>query len=220
MDSYLAVIADLIDSRSIPDRARAQRQIRAALKAINQRHGQHIASAFTLTLGDEFQALLYVDAPVFHILDEVERAITPYAPRFGIGLGTMATPINPHQSVGADGPAFWHAREAVQYVHDNDDYGLTRTRLKGCGEALDDVINSALALSDAQKRGWSAVQVQTFHALLESGIYEDNFDQKKLAQELGISQTALSKRLKLSGIKSYLRCRRALQRLPREVVHG
>lgn len=41
----------------------------------------------------------------------------PYQVRFGIGVGKILTDINPELSIGADGPAYWHARKAINYIH-------------------------------------------------------------------------------------------------------
>jgi len=70
--------------------------------------------------------------------------------------------------------------------------------------------------------GYNGLEKGIFHKSSEIRLflYEDSFNQKKLVEALHISQTALSKRLKLSGIKTYLCCRRALLWLPREVMHG
>ena len=70
--------------------------------------------------------------------------------------------------------------------------------------------------------GYNGLEKGIFHKSSEIRLflYEDSFNQKKLVEALHISPTALSKRLKLSGIKTYLCCRRALHWLPRKVMHG
>lgn len=213
MRQYLAVIADLIGSRGIRNRGQLQKRLEETLERVNHSYKARMASPFTITLGDEFQGLLYSDAPVFQILDEIEHALHPQAARFGIGLGTMSTAIDPESSLGADGQAYWHARAAIDRVHDHDDYGMTRTCFLGLTPARDAVANSVLALGDAMKRGLSQVQRETFGYLLKQGIYQPGFDQRAAAQGLHITPEALYKRLKLSGIKTYLRSRAALHGL-------
>ncbi|HPB66995.1 MAG TPA: SatD family protein [Spirochaetales bacterium] len=53
----LCVIADLVDSRGIADRGRFQRGLKASLEALSSRRGARLLSPYTITLGDEFQAL-------------------------------------------------------------------------------------------------------------------------------------------------------------------
>ncbi|NLG57491.1 MAG: DNA-binding protein [Clostridiales bacterium] len=210
---YIGFIGDLIGSREIKSRAQAQTALQEALNQVNARYQDCIASRLVITLGDEFQGLLMPSAPFLQMLDEIEARLLPYACRFGIGLGTMATAINPEMSIGADGEAFWLARAAITSVHDSDDYGKTRTRLRGASAATEPLINDLLALSDGMKRGWARKQQQTFADLLFQGIYQEDFDQTAAAKRMGITPEALYGRLKLSGIKTYLRSRANLQRM-------
>ena len=66
---YLALIADVIDSKTVQERFDLQKQLEKTLQKINELFKDYLASSFTLTLGDEFQALLKVEAPVFQIID-------------------------------------------------------------------------------------------------------------------------------------------------------
>lgn len=218
MELYFAIIADLIASKKISDRARAQQNIEKALQTVNKRYAKHLASKFTLTLGDEFQGLLQSDAPLMEIIDELELRIRPYRCRVGIGMGAMATAIDPERSLGADGQAYWNARAAIDYVHANDDYEMTHTYLLGFEKSETALLNNTLALTDGLKSKWTDLQWETFAKMREEGIYEANFDQKTLAKDLNISEQALYRRLKLSGIKVYVRSRSQLQAYLREKV--
>ncbi|HHH5066394.1 TPA: SatD family protein [Streptococcus pyogenes] len=73
----------------------------------------------------------------------------------------------------------------------------------------DDVLNSLLAAGDAIKANWRASQWEIFDTLLDLGIYEEYFDQQRLGKQLSLSSSALSKRLKSSHVKIYLRTRQS-----------
>ena len=73
---YLALIADVIDSKTVQERFDLQKQLEKTLQKINELFKDCLASAFTLTLGDEFQALLKVDAPIFQIIDTRNNLIS------------------------------------------------------------------------------------------------------------------------------------------------
>ena len=75
---YLALIADVIDSKMVQERFDLQKQLEKTLQTMNELFGEFIASNFTLTLGDEFQGLLKVDAPVFQIIDTLRSELTNY----------------------------------------------------------------------------------------------------------------------------------------------
>ena len=206
---YLALIADVIDSKMVQERFDLQKQLEKTLQTMNELFGEFLASSFTLTLGDEFQALLKVDAPVFQIIDTLRSELTPTQLRFGIGLGEILTDIDPLQSIGADGPAYWNARAAINLVHQKNDYGNTQIYFSCGKEKQDFFVNALIASGEAIRSGWRGSQEEILLDLLKRCVYSENFSQQDLAQSLAINPSALSKRLKSSSIRVYLRGRAA-----------
>ena len=206
---YLALIADVIDSKMVEERFDLQKQLEKTLQTMNELFGEFLASSFTLTLGDEFQGLLKVDAPVFQIIDTLRSELTPTQLRFGIGLGEIVTDIDPLQSIGADGPAYWNARAAINLVHQKNDYGNTQIYFSCGKEKQDFFVNALIASGEAIRSGWRGSQEEILLDLLKRCVYSENFSQQDLAQSLEINPSALSKRLKSSSIRVYLRGRAA-----------
>lgn len=206
---YLALIADVIDSKMVEERFDLQKQLEKTLQTMNELFGEFIASNFTLTLGDEFQGLLKADAPVFQIIDTLRSELTPTQLRFGIGLGEILTDIDPLQSIGADGPAYWNARAAINLVHQKNDYGNTQIYFSCGKEKQDFFVNALIASGEAIRSGWRGSQEEILLDLLKRCVYSENFSQQDLAQSLEINPSALSKRLKSSSIRVYLRGRAA-----------
>ena len=206
---YLALIADVIDSKMVQERFDLQKQLEKTLQTMNELFGEFLASSFTLTLGDEFQALLKVDAPVFQMIDTLRSLLTPTQLRFGIGLGEIVTDIDPLQSIGADGPAYWNARAAINLVHQKNDYGNTQIYFSSGKENQDFFVNALIASGEAIRSGWRGSQEEILLDLLKRCVYSENFSQQDLAQSLEINPSALSKRLKSSSIRVYLRGRAA-----------
>lgn len=206
---YLALIADVIDSKMVQERFNLQKQLEKALRKMNELFGDYLASCFTLTLGDEFQALLKVDAPVFQIIDTLRSELSPTQLRFGIGLGEIATAIDPLQSIGADGPAYWNARAAINLVHQKNDYGNTQIYFSSGNDSKDLLVNALIASGEAIRSGWRGSQEEILLDLIKRFVYSENFSQQDLAQSLDINPSALSKRLKSSSIRVYLRGRAA-----------
>ena len=206
---YLALIADVIDSKMVQERFDLQKQVEKTLQKMNELFGDYLASRFTLTLGDEFQALLEVDAPVFQIIDTLRSELTPTQLRFGIGLGEIVTSIDPLQSIGADGPAYWNARTAINLLHQKNDYGNTQIYFSSGKENQDFFVNALIASGEAIRSGWRGSQEEILLDLLKRCVYSENFSQQDLAQSLEINPSALSKRLKSSSIRVYLRGRAA-----------
>ena len=206
---YLALIADVIDSKMVQERFDLQKQLEKTLQTMNELFGEFLASNFTLTLGDEFQALLKVDAPVFQMIDTLRSELTPTQLRFGIGLGEIVTDIDPLPSIGADGPAYWNARAAINLVHQKNDYGNTQIYFSCGKEKQDFFVNALIASGEAIRSGWRGSQEEILLDLLKRCVYSENFSQQDLAQSLAINPSALSKRLKSSSIRVYLRGRAA-----------
>lgn len=213
---YFALIGDLINSKSLPNRSEVQDILNSCLVRLNQDYETVLASKFSVTLGDEFQGLLKMEAPIFLIIDQIETALLPYNIRFGLGVGEIKTSINPEQSLGADGPAYWYAREAINHIHQKNDYGNTQIAVR-CKEPLTtEVVNSLISAGEAIKVNWRASQRITLDELLELGIYDERFDQQLLSDKLKLSSSALSKRLKSSSLKVYLRTRKTALTVLRE----
>ena len=217
---YLALIADVIDSKLVQERFDLQKQLEKTLQKMNELFGDYLASRFTLTLGDEFQSLLKVDAPIFQIIDTLRSELTPTQLRFGIGLGEIVTAIDPLQSVGADGPAYWNARAAINFVHQKNDYGNTQIYFSSGKENQDFFVNALIASGEAIRSGWRDSQEEILLNLLKRSVYSESFSQQDLAQSLAINPSALSKRLKSSSIRVYLRGRAAALASIQSTVKG
>ena len=217
---YLALIADVIDSKMVQERFDLQKQVEKTLQKMNELFGDYLASRFTLTLGDEFQALLEVDAPVFQIIDTLRLELNPTQLRFGIGLGEIVTAIDPLQSVGADGPAYWNARGAINFVHQKNDYGNTQIYFSSGKENQDFFVNALIASGEAIRSSWRDSQEEILLNLLKRSVYSESFSQQDLAQSLSINPSALSKRLKSSSIRVYLRGRAAALASIQSTVKG
>ena len=217
---YLALIADVIDSKMVQERLDLQKQVEKTLQKMNELFGDYLASRFTLTLGDEFQALLEVDAPVFQIIDTLRLELNPTQLRFGIGLGEIVTAIDPLQSVGADGPAYWNARAAINFVHQKNDYGNTQIYFSSGKENKDFFVNALIASGEAIRSSWRDSQEEILLNLLKRSVYSESFSQQDLAQSLAINPSALSKRLKSSSIRVYLRGRAAALASIQSTVKG
>ena len=109
---YFALIGDIIDSRHEQDRYDVQKKLQSILSSVNAEHAAHIAADFLITLGDEFQGLLFAEKgadPIF-VADRIIDEMFPVRIRIAIGFGGMATQIRREAAIGADGEAFYRAR--------------------------------------------------------------------------------------------------------------
>lgn len=202
----LAIIGDIIDSKGIKERNEIQIKLNKLLDNINTDYKKYIVSKWTITLGDEFQVLLKPNLEVFKMLDYISYKMYPVKIRFGIGLGEILTDINYKKSIGSDGPAYWRARQAIELIHENDNYGNSKISFNSEGED-DDLINNLIHYTDWMKENWTTTQMQILDTLLKKDIYSYDFKQKDLAKDIGISESAMSRRISSSGIRLYLSSR-------------
>ena len=70
-------------------------------------------------------------------------------------------------------------------------------------------MNALIAAGEAIRSVWRGSQEEILLDLIKRFVYSENFSQQDLAQSLDINPSALSKRLKSSSIRVYLRGRAA-----------
>ena len=216
---YIALIGDIIESKKIQDRAQVQQQLLRLMKELNWQYQDYLISPFTVTTGDEFQALFSPNSYMFQIIDQLSVAFSPYEIRFGIGVGEMVTEINKEQSIGSDGPAYWLAREAINHIHDKNDYGINHISVFLADEEVTWTVNAMLAPGSFIQSKWTDVHYDVLKQLLTENIYDETFSHKEIARLLGITPSAFNKRIKASGLKIYLRNKRvAMNQILKEIA--
>ncbi len=196
---YIAIIGDIKESKKIEDRNGVQERLKEVLNFINETYEDDIASKFMITLGDEFQGLIFGGENVMNIIMEIERKIYPIKIRFGVGIGAITTYINSEMPLGADGPAYYKARSAINYLKKNEKRKQVipsdiRIEIEGDNDNDNDnnmlLLNTILSLMNAIKEDWSSRQREVIWDMLE---HQDN--QLSAAKRLSIKQPSVQKSL-------------------------
>lgn len=136
---HLVVIGDIVSSKSISNRARFQKEFALALGDLNQSNPS-IVSPYTLTLGDEFQAVYGSADGVFADLCRLKLACLPVRVRLSLAIGKISTAINPDQALGMDGPAFHAARAGIDTLKASEGEFALAGPLPGDAETRDALI--------------------------------------------------------------------------------
>jgi hypothetical protein len=113
----LALIGDLVGSSglSASERHASQRALEGVCDRLNrEREALDVLSDYTITLGDEFQALHRSAGGLWRAVQEIECALFPVAVRFAVGVGDIVTDLRPDAALGMDGPAFHGARRGIE----------------------------------------------------------------------------------------------------------
>ena len=158
---YIAVIGDLVDSKRITDRYRFQESFARDLSRVGQ---SDLASPYTLTLGDEFQALYGSARGLFYDLFAIRAGIYPVRCRFSVAIGEITTPINSKQAIGMDGPAFHEARAEIERLKKSDD----ELHLSGFEDSIRELLVPAIRLLWASTELWQVNRLRILMRELES----------------------------------------------------
>lgn len=196
----VAVIADIVASRRLDDRAGAQRLIVDAVQAV-QRDLPVAAAPLAPVVGDELQgeydnlsgALASLLLLRLALPDDVDC-------RFGVGVGEVR-PIELADRTVPEGPAWWAAREAIDHIERLQQRAapLARTWIV-LAEGQDATMTETVALARAYALGRdqlvSAMSERSRRLTYGRCVGRS---QRELADAEGISQSAVSQALATAG---------------------
>lgn len=195
---YTAIIGDIKGSKKLNNRREVQVKLGEVLEEINIKYKDNIASTFSITLGDEFQGLLKSPRCALEIVKFIQTKMYPVVFRIGVGLGDISTDINPVSALGADGPAYYAAREMVDTLHESE-YKNRRAEAdihfaiyKEYSFEIEQ-INTMLALIKVIEDRWKSEQRLTIWDMLENGG-----SQQDCAVRMKTTQSTVGRRL-ISG---------------------
>lgn len=215
--NYIAVIGDIKNSKKIENRNQIQETLNHVLKDINVFYDTDISAKFTITLGDEFQGLLIRAEHLLDIIRFIQREMYPVKLRFGVGIGEISTNIFSEAALGADGPAYYAAREMLEElrkqekklkkqaadilisVYDKEDFEITE-------------INTILALMEIIEAGWSDKQRYTIWDMERNGG-----SQAECAKRMDTTQSTVARRLADGSYITYKRAKKTVDKALREL---
>lgn len=190
----IVLIADIVSSRQIKDRDRVQKKLKVTLQRINQT-SRSILSPLTITLGDEFQCVYSNADEIFRHIWQILYTSYPEKIRFSFGIGKITTGINRSQAIGMDGPAFYEAREGLEWLKQHD-YFFNITS----SDDLEMVsfARNALYLISHNIEGWNRNRIRIMNLLAEGTQV------RSIVKMLGISEQAVYKNIGSGGLEVIL----------------
>lgn len=211
--SFIAIIGDVKKSRELEKRKEIQGKLKAVLDEINVVYENDIASNFLITLGDEFQGLLFNGRNVLKMIQRIKMQLYPVELRFGIGIGSISTEINTEMALGADGPGYYNARNAVEVLKKNEKKNkavLSDIRLEDDRGSWTQtvLINTVFELARAIEGGWTDRQREIIWDML---VHQDS--QKQAADRLGIAQSSVQKSLSKGQYYTYVNALRNVENI-------
>jgi len=204
--NYLVLIGDIIASRRLVDRAHVQEQLREVVSRLNAMPAG-LVSPYTITLGDEFQAVFATAERMFPDALAIAHALYPVQVRFALGIGEITTAINSQQAIGMDGPAFHAARAGMQALKKEG----TLFSLRGLRTTDEPLVQHTLdLLSFEMMKGWDARHYQVCLRLYERGLAEGKSRYgmmvvPQLAQELQMTERGVFRLIKSGALRQAIR---------------
>ena len=216
---YIAIIGDIKKSKSIEDRKKIQNKLNNILNEINKIFSNSISSNFTITLGDEFQGLLHSGEHVMDIIQYIKKEAYPTKIRFGVGIGTITTDINTMISIGADGPAYYKARESIEQLKilekkKESSYSDVQIKIDGDNNLQELLLNSILKLMYCIEKEWTEKQREVVNYIL--------FEKKtqiKTAKYFNVSQSNIQQILSKTHFYAYRDAFDSVNKILSEVKH-
>ncbi|HCU56666.1 MAG TPA: hypothetical protein DF984_00295 [Anaerolineaceae bacterium] len=151
---YIVVIGDVISSRKVEKRNDLQKILLAVFNDLNTTDNEnHLVSPYTITLGDEFQAVYEKADDLFLDSISILEKVFPQKIRFSFGIGEISTDINRDQSIGMDGSAFYLAREGIEKL--KEQRGNYKFNVSGLEDPeLEKLFNNSLFIFSNLLEGW------------------------------------------------------------------
>lgn len=217
-DPLIAIIGDIRNSRELYSRNEVQDRLRKVLEEINEKYEKDITSKFLITLGDEFQGLLSNGNNLLSIIQEIRMNLYPVELRFGIGIGKITTNINTEMALGADGPGYYKARDAINIMKVNEKkkkavISDVRIEMENDNDKQSILINTIFELLYVTEKSWTERQREIVWNMLQ---YKDG--QKKVAARMGITQAGVHKALVAGRYYVYEKALKNIEKILGEIT--
>ncbi len=199
----LALIADIVSSRTAKERAAFQRGLDERFQEINALSCGSLASPFTITLGDEVQAVYRNPDSLFRDIMRIVTFAYPYRTRFALALGALSTDLNPKAAIGMDGPSFAAARQLLGKLKRES---RTIIQLAFAGQPSPALANICFSLLPNELEGWGRNTMSILSRMVEGARVGP------LASEVQITERAVYKNIRANHLADYVEMMDAIVR--------
>ena len=204
------LIGDVVASRKAGDRTTLHDRLTALLAMINETCAP--STPLRITVGDEFQGAFATVGQALQASLRLRLGLLPdHDMRHGLGWGEVA--VLQEDPRVEDGPGWWAARDAIHEIQEAQEHPGTRFRrtafraAPGLRDPDPELVGAVLVLRDAAVGALSARSVSVLRGLLNGRT------QRELADELGISPSAVSQRVHGDGLAALVAADQGLGRM-------
>lgn len=204
------LIGDVVASRKAGDRTTLHDRLTALLAMINETCAP--STPLRITVGDEFQGAFATVGQALQASLRLRLGLLPdHDMRHGLGWGEVA--VLQEDPRVEDGPGWWAARDAIHEIQEAQEHPGSRFRrtafraAPGLRDPDPELIGAVLVLRDAAVGALSGRSVSVLRGLLAGRT------QRELADELGISPSAVSQRVHGDGLAALVAADQGLGRM-------
>lgn len=209
MTSVATLIGDVVASRSAPDRRELHTHLQETLDRVTE--ATSARQPLRITVGDEFQGVWDSRGEALHAAFLLRLSLLPRVEtRYGLGWGEVT--LLDEDGAVQDGPGWWSARDAITAAKGAESQVRTDGRIVRTRWAEDSpfgvAIDAAVRHRDLLIAGLDERSVRLLRGLLLGRT------QSSLAEDEGISPTAVSRRVHRDGLDQLVTIDADLRRLP------
>ena len=187
---YAVITADVVGSRRI---AGFRKKRDSVLRAVSDAQAQQglLLSPYTITVWDEFQAIMAAPDKFPRAVLDLRRQFYPMQLRIAIGIGEVTEPRKMPLNQFAGGAAFERARAAMDRIKvAKGNLQAAWTAVESGDSLLDLAANAIYLLQDTLTSDLSAAQWKT------SGLVAQLGSQEKAARKLRVNISTVSRALR------------------------
>lgn len=185
MVQRVVVLGDVIASRDVPDREEFGKRLHATCEEANETASEYVTTPFEVIKGvDEIGGVLRDLTHLYHVVDVLAAGVRPERLRLAAAPGEID--VTGESASEMDGPAFHQASSTLAWMESE---GLLFDVAHGDDLALG-AVASQIHLIQLLKHRWTEHQRE-----IVTG-YERHESQSAVAEELNISQPAVSRALR------------------------
>lgn len=206
-EPVIAVIVDLVDSRTLEDRSAAQKDVE---RAFDSTADITALDPLRATVGDEFQVIYATLTDALLATTAATLALPPTVQiRLGIGRGQVRTIGAGGAGPLQDGPGWWSARDAINETHRRED-GRTAF-LRSWYHDADDRHGTTERLVNAYflSRDHVVLRLAPRARRIALGLVQGR-TQAQIAADEGITPSAVSQSVQKSGVAALVEGLRVL----------
>jgi hypothetical protein len=201
-DAYAVILGDQVASRIAERRDRDLIVLRQCLEETNDRLHDELIVPFSLSRGDEIQAVVATPLAAWNVVDTFNTDSWLLSFRFTIGVGALTTALAP-RSWDMDGPCFHRARDAMDQAKRQKRW----VTMRGLGERADANANGVIRALQVIRNGWTHRQRTAYSHRRQVEL------QTAAAAAMGLDQSTLSKMLKAAHYAEYIEIEAVLKDL-------